>query len=94
MWWPGAHAIVGPAAVPEHQGPPPGNPFNPRVPLELCRLVGPDGNAVAAWLSGQSLEVTGQQRPIAMVLPMTAEVAAQVWHGAVAQAQPGPRPHA
>jgi hypothetical protein len=88
IWTPGASAVVGTAAVPGHQGPPPSNPFNPSVTLELAQLRGPDGAQYACWLSPQSLEVTGQQRSVSTVLPMAPEAAASVWNGAVQQAQP------
>jgi hypothetical protein len=78
-WTPGATAITGPAAVPEHTGPAPKNPFNPAVQLELAMLTGPDGSKFAAWLSPQGLEVTGQSRSIASALPIGAAQAAGVW---------------
>lgn len=88
VWAPGASAVTGAAAVPGHAGSAPSNPFNPAVPLELAALVGPDGSRYACWLSTQSLEVTGQQRPIGAVLPISPEAAAAVWNTAVQQAQP------
>jgi hypothetical protein len=88
VWDPGASAVTGTSAIPEHQGPPPKNPFNPAVTLELARLMGPDGSAYPCWLSPQSLEVTGQQRSASAVLPISAEQARAAWDGAVAQARP------
>lgn len=86
--WPtSASAVTGATAVPDHQGTPPKNPFNPALPLELTMLTGPDGNQYPCWLSAHSLEVTGQQRSVAAVLPMTAQDASMVWQGAVARAQ-------
>jgi hypothetical protein len=84
----GARAATGAEAIPERRGPPPKNPFNPSVTLELARLVGPDGSVYACWLSPESLEVTGQQRRVSAVLPIAPEAARALWDGAVAQAQP------
>jgi len=78
-WSSGATAVTGPNAVPGHSGPPPKNPFNPAVQLELAVVSGPDGNHYPAWLSPQSLEVTGQQRSIAKALPVSAVQASEVW---------------
>ncbi len=88
VWGPGATAVAGAGAVPDHSGPPPENPFNRAVTLELVRLVGPDGSAYPCWLSPQSLEVTGAQRSVAAVLPVSPEQARATWDGAVARAQP------
>ncbi len=88
IWTPGATAVTGAQAVPAHQGPAPKNPFNPSVPLELAALSGPDGAHYPCWLSPQSLEVTGAQRPVSAVLPIAPEIAAQTWATAVQQAQP------
>lgn len=88
VWTPGAQAVTGQAAVPEHQGPPPKNPFNPSVTLELAAVSGPDGARYPCWLSPQSLEVTGAQRSISAVLPVAPEIAAQTWANAVQQAKP------
>lgn len=79
VWSPGATAICGPSAVPDHSGQPPKNPFNPAVQLELALLTGPDGSRFPAWLSPQSLEVTSQQRSIASALPIAPAEAAAVW---------------
>jgi hypothetical protein len=87
-WSTGASAVSGAAAVPEHTGSAPKNPFNPAVPLELSALQGADGAPYPCWLSVQSLEVTGQQRPIADVLPVAPDVAAQVWASAIERARP------
>ncbi len=87
-WAPGASAVTGAAAVPDHQGPAPKNPYNPAVPLELAMLSGPDGTQYPCWLSTQSLEVTGQQRSISAVVPMAPDAAAAVWNNAVQQAKP------
>jgi hypothetical protein len=87
VWAPGATAVTGPAAVPEHNGPAPKNPFNPSVQLELAMVTGPDGGKFAGWLSPQSLEVTGQQRSIAAALPIDAAQAAGVWSQALATAR-------
>jgi hypothetical protein len=57
----GATAVTGPAAIPDHQGAAPKNPFNPGVPLELAALSGADGSRYCAWLSPQGLEVSGQR---------------------------------
>jgi hypothetical protein len=81
-WGPGATAITGPSAIPEHKGAGPTNPFNPRVKLELAALVGPDGSKFEAWLSPQSSEMTGQQRPISAALPIAPADAAAVWENA------------
>jgi hypothetical protein len=89
VWTPGATAVTGPAAVPEHSGPAPKNPFNPAVPLELAMITGPDGSKFAGWLSPQSLEVTGQQRSIASALPIGAAQAAGVWSQALQTAKMG-----
>lgn len=87
--WPtSATAATGPTVVPDHQGSAPKNPFNPAVPLELSVLSGPDGSQYACWLSAQSLEVTGQQRSVATVLPVDPQQAAAVWQGAVDRARP------
>jgi hypothetical protein len=83
VWTPGATAVTGPAAVPEHTGPAPKNPFNPAVQLELAMLTAPDGSRFAAWLSPQSLEVTGQSRSISSALPIGAAQAAGVWSQAL-----------
>ena len=83
IWPPGTTAVAGPAAVPGHSGPPPKNPFNPAVQLELVLLTGPDGSKYAAWLSPQSLEVSGQARSIANALPIGAAQAAGVWSQAL-----------
>lgn len=82
VWGPGATAATGPAAVPGHSGPPPKNPFNPGVQLELAALGGTGAEPFAAWLSPQSLEVSGQQRSISAVLPISPEQAASIWQAA------------
>jgi hypothetical protein len=87
-WGHGASAMTGAAAVPGHHGPPPKNPFNPSVSLQLAMLRGPDGSQFPCWLSPQGLEVTGQQRPISAALPIAPEAASHVWHSAVQQAAP------
>jgi hypothetical protein len=83
VWAPGATAVAGPSAVPDHSGPPPKNPFNPAVQLELAMLSGPDGSRFPGWLSPQSLEVTGQTRSIASALPIGAGQASAVWSQAL-----------
>jgi hypothetical protein len=90
-WSAGATAAVGPNAMPTHSGAPPKNPFNPAVQLELAVVSGPDGNHYPGWLSPQSLEVTGQQRSIASVLPVAPAQAGEIWSRALqtASAQAG-----
>ncbi len=87
IWGPGASAVAGPTAVPGHSGPAPKNPFNPAVQLELAVVSGPDGSHYPAWLSPQSLEVSGQQRSIASVLPIAAAQASEVWSRAQSSAR-------
>src|SRR6185312_14446770 len=87
VWAPGTTAIPGPAALPEHVGPAPLNPFNPMTPLELTALVAADGTRVPFWLSPQGMGIVGQNRPIAALLPAGAGQFAAAW---TAARQPGP----
>jgi len=74
-WSEGARAVTGPSAIPEHSGPAPKNPFNPTVQLELAVVQAPSGEQYHAWLSRQSLEVSGATRPLGAALPISAQQA-------------------
>lgn len=77
---PGARAMTGPSAIPEHQGPPPKNPMNVMQQLEAAALIAPDGSlAYRAWLSPVALAGANLARSIGAVLPFDPAMGPQIW---------------
>jgi hypothetical protein len=84
---PGARAVSGPLAIPEYQGAPPKNPFNPMQVLEAVALYAPEGSMVyRAWLCSAALACPQLAQPISRVLPFDPAQGPQIWafvnHGA------------
>jgi hypothetical protein len=78
---PGAQALGGQQAYPEHQGAPPKNPYSIEAPLELVRLVGqPGGDQYLGWVTGAGA-MTGAATFVSLlsVLPITPERAMGLW---------------
>jgi hypothetical protein len=77
---PGARAVTGPSAIPEHQGPPPKNQMNVMQQLEAAALIAPDGSlAYQAWLSPVALAGANLARSIGAVLPFDPAMGPQIW---------------
>ncbi|HET7538210.1 MAG TPA: hypothetical protein VFK05_00010 [Polyangiaceae bacterium] len=78
---PGAYALTGQQANPQHQGAPPKNPYSVDAPLELVRLVSPSGGEqYLGWVTGAGA-MTGAATFVSIlsVLPITPERAVGYW---------------